>query len=255
MSIWNPDKDELLDTAIKQGIPSEIAVAALERVDVDSIRQLVGGLNKSSLDPYTLDGFIWYLMNQVETDAEKAIQILPTVLDIDGEGGPYSVVFALGQLGTPEALAFVRIQLESKRRSVRDAAVSTIIQYEYHNDLREALSDEVETVQHEAARQLERREDAVALLEAITHPSFNVRRVAAWYMGRKKVSESVKPLIERLKVESDMETLRAVIWTLGVLRDAQAISALEGFIEHPIGLVGTAARIALSKMGYGKEAR
>lgn len=250
MSYWKPDKDELIQIAIKHGVASEIVEAALGALDTDSVRQLVEGLNASPNDPFTLDGFTEFLLDRVKDDARKAMVILPIVLELDGEGGPYLVIHAIGRLNTPEALSFVRSQIAgANRRSVHEGAVSVILEFQYQNDARQALLDEAEPVRELAAKQLEKSEDDAGLLEALKNACVSVRCIACWYMGRRQVHEAVEPLIQLLQTESDTETLRGATWSLGVLRDKRALSPIQKLYESENPIIVAAAKEALSRLG------
>jgi hypothetical protein len=250
MSYWKPDKEELIQIAVKHGVAPEIAEAALGALDKDSVLQLVEGLNASPNDPFVLDGFAEFLLDRVKDDARKAMVILPILIRLDGEYGPSLVIDTIGRLNTPEALSFVRSQLlEESRRTVREGAVSAILEYQYRGDARQALIDEAELVRIEAAKQLEKSEDDTGLLAALQNECVSVRCIASWYMGRRQVREAVEPSIQLLQTELDTETLRGVIWSLGVLRDKRALAPIQKLSDSENPVIVAAAKEALSRLG------
>ncbi len=69
------------------------------------------------------------------------------------------------------------------------------------------------------------------LCELLDHPAPQVRRVAAWQLGRNNATESFSVLVEHLD-EIDIETLRGIIWSLGIIGDDRALRQIEPFTKH-----------------------
>jgi HEAT repeat protein len=125
-------------------------------------------------------------------------------------------------------------------------AAQAIVALEYDRSAQLALHDDSELVRYVAVRQLEKQEHSSILIESLKSTSFRVRQIAAWYMGRKLVKEAVMPLIELSQVETDEETLRAVVWSLGVLRDKRAIPYLHLLRHHKSSLIASSVETALA---------
>ena len=112
-----------------------------------------------------------------------------------------------------------------------------------------ALNDQSEKVRHAAATKLEKEDNHLGLIQALQDPSSAVRCIGAWYMGRRHVSEAVNPLIALVQTEDDEETLRAAIWSLGVLRADAALPAIRELCSHPDLQIAAAAQEAVARLG------
>lgn len=69
------------------------------------------------------------------------------------------------------------------------------------------------------------------LCALLDHPAPQVRRVAAWQLGRNNATNSYAVLVDHLD-EIDIETLRGIIWSLGIIGDDRAIRQIEPFTRH-----------------------
>jgi HEAT repeat protein len=159
------------------------------------------------------------------------------------------IIAELSRIDSEQALALIRRAVRAKRESLRDHAASAIIHVQYGDDAELALQDEEELVRHVAVKQLEKQENATALIAALRNDSTGVRRVAAWYMGRKGVNQATDVLIEQVQGENDIEALRAAIWSLGMLHDTRAVPYLRKLSKHPNRLIATTAQESASRLG------
>jgi HEAT repeat protein len=241
------EAERIVENAIKQGFDNYIVRAALLDTNFDALETFIEQLNQSQIEDLRWE-VTDHLMSIAETqDAKIAARTLSLVLEISCEES-INAISALGKLGTPEAIAFIRRNLTANWREMRELATSTILQVQYDNQHTAALQDHSELVRQMAARRLENEEDADALIQALGNDSISVRRIAAWYMGRRLVKEAVTPLIKLLETENDMETLRAAIWSLGVLRNVQAISHIQALSHHQNLLISVTAQEALTRL-------
>jgi hypothetical protein len=69
------------------------------------------------------------------------------------------------------------------------------------------------------------------LCRLLDHPAPQVRRVTAWQLGRNQAVEAISTLIDHLD-EIDMETLRGMIWSLGIVGNQHVIRHIEPFTRH-----------------------
>lgn len=69
------------------------------------------------------------------------------------------------------------------------------------------------------------------LCNLLDHPAPQVRRVAAWQLGRNQAVGSAVCLLQHLD-EIDLETLRGIIWSLGHIGDHRTIIRLEPYTHH-----------------------
>jgi len=87
----------------------------------------------------------------------------------------------------------------------------------------------------------------VILCNLLDHPAPQVRRVVAWQLGRNRAAMAFMPLLSHLR-ESDVETLRGIIWSLGRLGNSNAIPAIQPFVYHKQEDIAFIAREALQRI-------
>jgi HEAT repeat protein len=241
-------KAQLIDIATEEGIEVELTKAALEHLDTESIRTLVTQLKAPGKDPYKIDEFVWSI---VDTAIEKdsLIEIAEVLIGLDPFGLHY-LASKLSDHHDDQAISLLRRMVTKETGSRQDSpsAAEALIHAAYYGDLRKALSDESDLVRTIAARTLEAEYNTDVMLEALENDSVSVRRIAAWYMGRIPVEQSVDALLQMISTETDSECLRGAIWSLGVLQQRRVIPAIEPFVKHPDPLVRASVQDALTKL-------
>lgn len=85
------------------------------------------------------------------------------------------------------------------------------------------------------------------LCEFLSHPAPQIRRVVAWQLGRNQADVALTALLNHLR-ETDTETLRGIIWSLGRLGKSNAIPALQPFLNHHQEDIAFIAREALERI-------
>jgi len=98
-------------------------------------------------------------------------------------------------------------------------------------DLLDDSRNEVFTPAVRAIAQFKMPQIDQVLCDLLDHPAPQVRRVAAWQLGRNNATESFQDLVEHLD-EIDIETLRGIIWSLGIIGDDRALRQIEPFKKH-----------------------
>lgn len=238
--------DVVIENAIKQGFDSELVHAALVEADMDAIDTFIDELKITGFRKL-MRAVIRQLLDVARfSEQAKAIDILEVLLELP-HGEVSRVIAELGQIRGERALALIRRAMCSRSRFLRETAAQEIIATYYEGSNEHALQDESELVCHIAAKQLEKVDKVESLIESLENQFASVRRIAAWYMGRRRITEAVKPLIALIQTETDSETLRAAIWSLGVLRDKAALPHIQKLSLHPDSQIAVTVQDALSK--------
>ncbi len=264
-----PDSDYTLD---------ELKNRALETLDYDAVRSLLivvqQQLNAVAFDPFDADYIVRKIVERViESEGVDKFQLLSLLLEIPiFTYECFVVVDALCSLDDKRVVPLFRTYLGTGSSLAREDIANGVIKVKYPivtlalqdefelvryvtvkrlkpDETILALRDESEKVRLAATKKLEKEENRDGLLQALADDASNVRRIAAWYMGRRQVAEAVEPLIRLVQTEDDTETLRAAVWSLGVLRDARALPYLETLCSHDNQLISDAAIDAISKFG------
>lgn len=241
--------DELQKQAQEIGLDPELVRAALSATDMDAARMALKELKNANRDPYFVEAFACAILDRaVEQESQHILAVCSILLDL-GEAALEAIV-ELSKLGSTEALALIRQALTAHYPELREAAASAVIMVQYREQASQALVDDMENVRVRAATQLEHQNNAVALMQALHNTAIPVRRIAAWYMGRKSVNESAHRLMEMAQVEDDAETLRAAIWSLGMLQIKEALPLIQRLTSHQNPLVATMAQHSIVKLGW-----
>jgi HEAT repeat protein len=85
----------------------------------------------------------------------------------------------------------------------------------------------------------------------LTDPDPDVRRNAAWWLGRQRDFRAIEPLIDALG-DPDGDVRLRVAESLGNLRDEQTVEPLVTALEDDSGLVRAKAALALGNQGDGR---
>ena len=247
------DVEVVIENAVKQRFDSDLVHSALVDGDLGSIKTFVHNLNLTPF--YSLQReVVRRLVKMAETRQEDdAIAILRLALGIQ-HGEAVIAIKPLGNFKSEQAITLLRELIHDSNRYLREATTKALIKTKYQDDALYALSDNQANVRQMAVSRLERQGNTPALIDALSHESESVRRVAAWYMGQKIIREAVQSLIRLVEHENDSETLRAAIWSLGVLKDERAISCIEEKRQHANPQVAQAAQDALNNLSPVQQA-
>ncbi|MAS36475.1 MAG: hypothetical protein CL610_20900 [Anaerolineaceae bacterium] len=253
---------------------------ALETLDTDAIRSLfvdLRHLQTKGMGLCIADDIVCLIVDRVvewqEVDSFELLSFLLNLLDeIPISSYTRIITRELSRTGGQQAIPLFRRMLDSERKYLQSegawgivitqytepvqalADESELVRYEAVGLLHEtetvyALNDQSEKVRHAAATKLEKEDNHLGLIQALQDPSSAVRCIGAWYMGRRHVSEAVNPLIALVQTEDDEETLRAAIWSLGVLRADAALPAIRELCSHPDLQIAAAAQEAVARLG------
>ena len=85
------------------------------------------------------------------------------------------------------------------------------------------------------------------LCKLLDHPAPQVRRVASWQLGRNQAVEALPTLVDHLE-EIDMETLRGIIWSLGIIGDQRVSRYIEPFTRHLTNDIAYIAEEAIQRI-------
>jgi HEAT repeat protein len=237
----------ILKDAIDEGFDSKTVYAALVDAEIPAIETFVEQLNRSKANSLRREVLRHLLAVAAGKDEAESLAILSRLLEISHHEVS-RVITELARKGSPQALSLIREALNDDSKWLQEQAAKAIIQSQYSDNAELALQDMEELVRRLASKQLEKQEKTAALIGALRNESASVRRVAAWYMGRKIVTQAADVLIEQVQTEDDIEALRAEIWSLGMLHDAKALPQLRNLTEHPNTLIATTARESLSRL-------
>ncbi|HUN07098.1 MAG TPA: HEAT repeat domain-containing protein [Aggregatilineales bacterium] len=234
---------------LRFAIDQQLLRQVLTQPTVESVQQLMTQVEDHVTDPY-------YGYEIAETILERVIGCLPEaeVLVIcklirDMNWGWHGAVKTAAQLSLSEAISFIRESVETVDMSdARQFGTELIARSVYHDDYEAVLAHEGPAMRVVAVLRLEAEEKTSALIPALSHSDVPVRRIAAWYMGRKQVREAATQLRERLSDETDIEVLRGVIWSVGVLRDQSSIHLLRSLCQHPTSLIASTAAESLIRI-------
>ncbi len=236
--------ETLVESVVKQGFDEKMVQNALINSDLDAIDELISQLNSSTKNGTRRQVLHHLLDLSTNCDKGKALDVLGASLKLNH----HEVVKAVRQLSRlhdKRAITHIRTIFDTKWKH---QAATVFIEAHYHGDAEEALLDETEVVRYSAVKQLERDQNTTALLSTLEDESAVVRRISTWYMGRRQVEEAVEPLIELVQAEEDAETLRGIIWSLGVLRDQRALPYIDALCQHEEPLIAASANEALQKL-------
>ena len=237
----------IIESAVKQGFDEALVEEALIKADDTAIKTFIDELSQARL--YKLNGaVIWHLLSVVQsTEGNPSLDILGSLLKLP-HVALYDVIDELGQDGSTEALNLIRKALSSQVDFVRKWAAEKIIAVQHKGDVGFALEDEAELVRRIAVNELEKRDDIESLMTALENEDPYVKRTAVWYMGRNQVKDSVELLTELIQHNQDTETMRALIWSLGILRDPWALQYIEPLCQHTEHIIAETAQEAVEKL-------
>ena len=85
------------------------------------------------------------------------------------------------------------------------------------------------------------------LCALLDHHAPQVRRVAAWQLGRNEATKAFSMLRNHLD-EIDIEALRGIIWSLGIIGNERAIRHLEPFTSHLSNDIAFIAKEAIQRI-------
>ncbi len=95
-------------------------------------------------------------------------------------------------------------------------------------------------------------DELISTFEHATTDDNRVRQYLALAMGRTGKKEFVKPLINGL-VDEKEENLAALIYALGMLKDKEALEAINPYVDHPNARIRSTAVVALGNIGDGES--
>lgn len=241
-------KEALIQMAQQRGVDIAIAKAALEDADREAIRSLLHQLEFAADSKFVIPKFIDEALRAAKAN-NKVLEIADILLE-KRSNVLYPLAHELGMYTDEKAVSLLRqiTTLSWASEQSRTAGASALIYAAHLADCEDALHDPLELVRTVAVKQLERKQNTPALIRALKNENEVVRSIAAWYMGRNKVYESVDSLCEMASLEKNIEALRAAIWSIGVLRIKTARQHLEPFVQHENTIIRATAKEALDKL-------
>lgn len=223
-------REALVEMAIQRGLDADIAYSALNNPERETVSMLFEQMQKASDSFFIIPKYAEEVIRSTQQN-KQLLEIGDLLLTISY---PYICFFALhlSYYGAhPKAISLLR-QIAIKHICGAEEIFDVL-----YDKGKEALDDETDLVRVVAVRHFEKIQDTEFLIKALSNDVPQVRVVAAWYMGRKKVSHAIDNLHKLLQHEQDIETLRAVIWSLGVLKAVNVKSELEKFLYHENPLI------------------
>jgi hypothetical protein len=241
------DFDEMIRELSASGIDESLIRRTFLYLQLGDIEQLMQQLVERFNDPFHEDQVLSALLEQAQTLDNRVMFPVIQFLELYNAKALAQPVFLdkLCQLDLARATPIVRDYVDRLERAY---AAPIAIQYFYDGDLTRAIDDPARIVARLAIKQIEKQKETSLLIGALSNPHASVRQTAAWYLGRERITQAVQPLLNRLEVETDFETMRAILWALGNLGDSQAVDAVQNYVEHENPLIARTAQEALGRL-------
>jgi hypothetical protein len=242
--------EELLAYEPPLGIHKETILAALYDLDAIALERLIQACLRY-MDSYIYEHYVFHITERAKAlNNQASLEAMKLILaHDDNEQGHAMAIWTLSELQPlDKVLPILREALNHRYKHTYRPAAIVIFELHYQSKPEAAIMDEHAHVRLFAAEEAERQGADSTILKALHHEDTALRRLAAWYCGRKKLQDTFEGLIQQLKRESDSEALRGMIWSLGVLRKPEAKKELEPFLKHPEVLIVQTVEEALSKL-------
>ncbi|MBZ0277373.1 MAG: HEAT repeat domain-containing protein [Anaerolineae bacterium] len=225
-------REVLIQMAIQRDVESTVANAALNDVNRDAIAILISRMQEADDSAYIVRKYVDEIMRSAD-EQNRLLEIADLLITVPNNSLG-SMVQRLSRYDNRQKVIgllrqIVAVNWASERNRMYGA--EGIFQVTY-NRTGEALQDENDLVRIVAVRHFEQNHDISSLTQALQNSTPEIRRIAAWYMGQRKVAESSSSLLHSLSVETDTETLRAIIWSVGILKISEAKPELEKLLHH-----------------------
>jgi|GEM_PF-5850205 len=241
-------REALIEMAIQRGASPELVKSAMIDVDRESVLALINQMRIAEDARFIVHKYLDEIIKRAE-ESEKLLSIADLFLTLP-ETNITTLIFYLTKYRDDEAVIDLLRQimaLEWIPEKERQRAAFGIFTIEF-NQSDQVLNDEALLVRTVAVMYFEAEENTHALLNALNDEESVVRRIAVWYMGRMKIVQSSEKLQELLVIEEDVETLRGVIWSLGVLRAINAKPQIEKMLNHSHPLIRFTAQQTLKSL-------
>lgn len=252
----NDEELNSVEELTREGMTRELLVQTIENPSIQTFDRMMEELNTKTLWPYTVDDFLKALFKRViQQPVSEALSIVTHLSKYDAMFVCESDVLRwLKDIDYEMALPFLN-QMVAEQGKFAGAAqhIQTFHTMEevYKGDFEAALNDESPDVAAYAADRIASRliaiGDRAAFIRFFTLPYISFSQTA-WDVGYKKIYAAVDALMEAAPREQDPETLRAMLWSLSVLRHKPAIGLVRTFLQHEHPLVASMARDALERL-------
>jgi hypothetical protein len=242
--------DELLAYEPPLGIPKENILKAIDELDLIALEQLIKACSDYP-DQYLYDHYVFHITKRAEElNNSASLDAVKMILAHDDKEEAHPLaLWTLSKLSPiDKVVAILREALNDSYKGTYRTAAEVVVELLYHKDTEAAIMDEHPHVRLFAAEIADAQGINSTMLKALAHGDSALRQLSAWYCGRKKLQEAFDLLIQQLKLESDVEALRGMIWALGVLRKPEAKKELELLLKHPHSLIVQTTEEALSKL-------
>jgi HEAT repeat protein len=187
----------------------DVTYKALIELDVSSIENLFKDLKANK------GIYVSFLCEKAKA-AKDDRSLFALISALRTLGYDDAIIFALASLRDKRAIPIFREYLEREPHNIEFLS-NAIVNLEYNGDNVAALQDESFVLRKYVARQFEVEDNTEALINALSNDSSEVRQIAAWYMGYKKVFTAKESLQSQLQQEKDTESRRAIEWALSIL--------------------------------------
>lgn len=253
--MMNENEVTLVDELVALGLTRDWLVAAIETPNLSTIERTMTEFKEKVNDPFYEVSLLDALFERLEQyPTQQSFLIVELLLTYNSYNNCHYLNW-LAKANYEQALPILDRLIAANHPFVDEihaVMASHTIARVYNGDLNAAMQDASSLVASTAAARiidkLEAAQDVVGLCRALTFPFTAIREYVAWHLGRQNLHEAVEPLIAALRVETNEEAMRAMMWALGVLRSAQAIDTVRTFLNHESRLVTATAREALTKL-------
>lgn len=234
--------------AQQRGVEEVVVKAAMDDADTVSARVLLIQIQQVPDGQFLISKYCEQLLRAAKQKG-NLVDFAPILLEIPNDWVA-ALATAMCEYKDERVIPLLRqiIFLSWSSFYTRKTASLYIIRHKYDDDLITALEDSFEFVCKVAITELETQGNTEGMIKALSNRYASVRQPAAWYMGRQEVKAAIEPLIELIRSESDVETLRAAIWSLGVLRANQVLPYLHALSFHTDPLIATTAQESISRI-------
>lgn len=242
--------EALIQTCVTQGISHDVAESALMADDRFAIKCLFDELTHVEYGHSLVDKIVLYLMKKLDSE-DRLFEFADLLVQTKSNHLPQLAEMLICHGPMERVVPIVRIMLCADEHNQADqkSIARTILEAVYHYST-DALRDENLAVRIEAVRYFRDQQNDENVIDALENEASEVRSIAAWYMGQRKVYRSVDRLCIRLGQEADVEVLRGLIWSVGVLKANCAKPCLEGLQDHESEDIRSDVQHALQHLSY-----
>ena len=170
----------------------------------------------------------------------------------------YMMMLDSGEVAIAPLLAYLESDEHNQHHIIASILCDILVEVSDENalglliDLLDDPRNEVFTPAVRAVARFKSPQINQVLCQLLDHPAPQVRRVVAWQLGRNEATKAFSALIDHLD-EIDIEVLRGIIWSLGIIGNDRAIVILEPFTKHLSTDIAFIAKEAIQRIKQNSQ--